>query len=71
MQFFRQYGGDALLNTIRGQLSEFGIRFDSFFSEKAMRERSEVAQSMDLCARGLAVLARRRRVVSLDAIRRR
>jgi len=27
-------------------LSDFGIRFDSYFSEKAMRERSEVTQSM-------------------------
>ncbi|HWH76218.1 MAG TPA: arginine--tRNA ligase [Candidatus Binatus sp.] len=45
--FFRQYGGDALLDTIRGQLREFGIKFDAYFSEKAMRERGEVAQSMD------------------------
>ena len=44
--FFRQYGGDSLLNTIRGQLGEFGIRFDSYFSETAMRERGEVAESM-------------------------
>ncbi len=44
--FFRQFGGDSLLNTIRGQLGEFGIRFDSYFSEKAMRERDEVTQSM-------------------------
>ena len=44
--FFRQYGGESLLNTIRGQLGEFSIRFDSYFSEKAMRERGEVAQSM-------------------------
>lgn len=44
--FFRQYGGDSLLNKIRGQLGQFGIRFDTYFSEKAMRERSEVAESM-------------------------
>lgn len=44
--FFRQFGGDSLLNTIRGQLGEFSIRFDSYFSEKAMRERDEVTQSM-------------------------
>jgi arginyl-tRNA synthetase len=47
ISFFRQYGGDALLNTIRRQLDEFGIRFDSFFSEKALRERHEVERSMD------------------------
>jgi arginyl-tRNA synthetase len=44
--FFRQFGGDSLLNTIRGQLGEFSIRFDSYFSEKAMRQRDEVTQSM-------------------------
>ena len=54
VEFFRQHGGDALLSTIRGQLGEFGIRFDSYFSEKAMRERGEVAQSMTaLRQRGL------------------
>ena len=48
VDFFRQYGGDALLGTIRGQLGEFGIRFDSYFSERALRERSEVVRSMEL-----------------------
>ena len=47
VRFFRQYGGDALLNIIRAQLDQFGIRFDCYFSEKAMRERGEVAQSME------------------------
>ena len=52
--FFREYGGTALLETIRLQLREFGITFDSFFSEKAMRERSEVARAMsDMRSRGL------------------
>jgi arginyl-tRNA synthetase len=54
VSFFREYGGASLLDTIRVQLREFGIQFDSFFSEKAMRGRSEVAQAMDLLrARGL------------------
>lgn len=48
VDFFRQYGGDSLLNTIREQLAQFGIRFDSFFSEGALRERNEVVQSMGL-----------------------
>ena len=52
--FFCQYGADFLLNTIRGQLRAFGIQFDSFVSEKALRERSEVVQSMELLrSRGL------------------
>jgi len=54
VDFFRQFGGESLLGTIRGQLGEFGIQFDSFFSERALRERSEVTRSMDLLrARGL------------------
>ena len=47
VQFFRQYGGEFLLNIIRGQLDRFGIRFDRYFSEKAMRVRGEVAESME------------------------
>ena len=46
VKFFRQHGGDALLGTIRGQLADFGIQFDNYFSEKAMRERDEVTTAM-------------------------
>ncbi len=54
VDFFGQFGGESLLNSIRGQLGEFGIQFDSFFSERALRERSEVVRSMELLrARGL------------------
>jgi arginyl-tRNA synthetase len=54
VSFFREYGGASLLDTIRAQLREFGVQFDAFFSERAMRERSEVAQAIDvLRARGL------------------
>jgi arginyl-tRNA synthetase len=49
-----QYGGNALLETIRKQLGEFGIQFDSFFSEKTLRGRNEVIQTMELLrSRGL------------------
>jgi arginyl-tRNA synthetase len=57
--FFRQYGGDSLLETIRNQLGEFGIRVDRFFSEEELRKappggRSDVVVTMDLLrARGL------------------
>ena len=52
--FFRRYGGDALLEMIRSELQNFRIHFDSFFSETAMRERNEVAQSMNILrAKGL------------------
>jgi arginyl-tRNA synthetase len=54
VDFFREYGGIVLLDRIRAQLKEFGIEFDIFFSEKAMRRRGEVAEAMDLLrARGL------------------
>jgi arginyl-tRNA synthetase len=54
VEFFREHGGRSLLEMIRAQLDEFGIEFDSFFSEKALRERSEVVESMNLLrARGL------------------
>ncbi len=52
--YFIQYGGNALLETIRQQLGKFGIQFDSFFSEKALRERNEVIRTLELLrSRGL------------------
>ncbi len=57
LSFFREYGGHALLNGIRAQLRDFDIAFDSFFSEKAMRERGEVTQAMtEMRSRGLFYL---------------
>jgi len=58
IDFFTQYGGDSLMNAIRGQLAQFGITFDFFFSEKALRERNEVVQTMErLRDRGLLYVA--------------
>jgi arginyl-tRNA synthetase len=54
VRFCRQYGSDSLLETIRHQLDEFGIKVDRFFSEeKELRQappdrRSDVVLSMDL-----------------------
>ena len=54
IEFFTRYGGDALLQTIKNQLGEFGIHFDSFFSENALRERNEVVETIELLrSRGL------------------
>lgn len=54
IDFFRVEGGAALLKSIREQLERFGIDFDSFFSEKAMRSRHEVEESIQLLrGRGL------------------
>jgi arginyl-tRNA synthetase len=46
--FLSRYGGERLLAEIQSDLKEFGIRFDSFFSEREMRERTEVAHTMKL-----------------------
>jgi arginyl-tRNA synthetase len=54
IDFFSTYGGDRLLGIIRKQLADFDVRFDSFFSEKALRERNEVLQTIEqIRARGL------------------
>src|SRR5215467_5240082 len=54
VDFFSGYGSDSLMDTIRGQLGQFVIHFDSFFSEKALRERNEVVQTLEqLRDRGL------------------
>jgi arginyl-tRNA synthetase len=54
IDFFSKYGGDCLLGIIRKQLADFGVRFDSFFSEKALRERNEVLHTIEqMRARGL------------------
>jgi arginyl-tRNA synthetase len=46
--FLSRYGGERLLAAIRGDLEEFGISFDSFFSERELRERGEVAKTIEL-----------------------
>jgi arginyl-tRNA synthetase len=54
IEFFTRYGGNALLQTIKKQLGEFAIHFDAFFSEKALREKNEVVETLErLRSRGL------------------
>src|SRR5262244_1435488 len=54
VEFFTRYGGETLLQAIKNQLSEFGIHFDSFFSERALRDRNEVVKTIErLRSRGL------------------
>ncbi len=49
-----RFGADEMLSCIRNDLKGFGITFDSFFSEKGLRDRGEVKQTMELLAsRGL------------------
>ncbi|HEY1373616.1 MAG TPA: arginine--tRNA ligase [Candidatus Binatia bacterium] len=52
--FFRQYGGERLLQIIRDDLSAFGISLDSFVSEKELRARGAVEQALaQLAGRGM------------------
>jgi arginyl-tRNA synthetase len=52
--FFRRYGCEAMLEMIREDLGNFGIRFDRFFSETELRAKGEVERTLDLLrARGL------------------
>ncbi|HEY1266692.1 MAG TPA: arginine--tRNA ligase, partial [Candidatus Binatia bacterium] len=52
--FFRQYGGERLLQIIRDDLAAFGISLDSFVSEKALRARGAVEQTLaQLAARDM------------------
>jgi arginyl-tRNA synthetase len=52
--FFRQYGGERLLQIIRDDLAAFGISFDSFVSEKELKARGAVEQTLaQLAGRGM------------------
>lgn len=54
VQFLSGFGGESLLGAIRGDLADFGITFDSFVSEKGLRERKEVERTIELLrSRGL------------------
>jgi len=54
VDFLSRYGGEALLREIRDDLRAFGITFDSFVSEKELRERGEVERTIELLrSRGL------------------
>ena len=49
-----RYAGEILLASIREDLGAFAITFDSFFSERELRERGEVGRTMELLrSRGL------------------
>ena len=51
VSFLSRYGGEKLLAEIQSDLAAFAIRFDSFVSEKELKERGEVEQTMTLLRR--------------------
>jgi arginyl-tRNA synthetase len=54
LEFFRQSGGESLLESIRQDLEAFAIRFDTFVSEKELRKQGEVQETIELLrSRGL------------------
>lgn len=53
-EFLSRFAGEILLEAIRVDLAQFGITFDSFVSERELREQKEVEQTIELLrSRGL------------------
>jgi len=48
VEFLSGYGAETILADIRADLNEFGISFDSYMSEKEMRDRGEVEETIEL-----------------------
>jgi len=48
VEFLSGYGAETILAGIRADLNEFGISFDSYMSEKEMRSRGEVEETIEL-----------------------
>lgn len=51
LDFLSRYGGERLLAAIRNDLEEFGVSFDSFFSEREIRDQGEVTRAIELLRR--------------------
>lgn len=45
-EFFRQYGVDSLLEGLKNDLSEFGVTFDVWFSEKSLYDANQVKDTV-------------------------
>ncbi|NLA90799.1 MAG: arginine--tRNA ligase [Synergistaceae bacterium] len=48
LPFFRTWSGEAILESIRKDLADFGVNFDVWFSEKTLYERDLVPSAMDI-----------------------
>jgi len=47
IEFLGRFGGETLLQEIRDDLARFGISFDSYVSERELRERGEVEKTIE------------------------
>ncbi|MDI9370206.1 MAG: arginine--tRNA ligase [Synergistaceae bacterium] len=55
LPFFKSFAAESILDTIRSDLSDFGVEFDVWFSENSLYERDLVPQAMNrLKERGFA-----------------
>lgn len=46
IEFFRKYGVDSLLKILKQDLSDFGVEFDVWFSEKSLYEEDQVNKTV-------------------------
>ncbi|MDK2870839.1 MAG: arginyl-tRNA synthetase [bacterium] len=46
LPYFRSYAGERILDGIKKDLENFGVKFDLWFSEKSLYERSEVEKTI-------------------------
>lgn len=47
LDFFRDFGYRILLAALKSDLSDFGITFDNWFSERGLYERGEIVKALD------------------------
>ena len=65
-----RYAGDVILDEIKQDLKDFGVRFDHWFSETQLYDQGLVEQSFTLLREaGLPLLGRRRPVVEGHRLR--
>lgn len=48
LEFFKEYGVNYLLNIIKQDLNDFGVSFDVWTSEKAIREKGRIEESLKI-----------------------
>ncbi len=48
LEFFKDFGVRDILNTIKRDLKDFGVRFDNFYSEKVLRETKKITYVIKL-----------------------
>jgi arginyl-tRNA synthetase len=47
LPWFKRFAGDVILRSIRGDLEDFGVKFDVWFSESSLYARNLVSEAME------------------------